>query len=195
MRHYTAFLEQVLTPPRLQHSLGVAQVMGELVEVYHLDQEQASTAGLLHDAAKDLSPEQQAQLIAESGIELTYEEERDYNLYLHGPVGAYFVGRELGITDELVLDAITMHTYCGEGKNWDDPLVWCLRFADLLEPARDWSRVRWLREGEPKLRKLVYTGRMAEAACLQTGMVIEWFDSAGMPVHPNMRRAHAAFLR
>ena len=34
--HYTFFLEQVLTPKRLQHSFGVMQVMGELDKVYAL---------------------------------------------------------------------------------------------------------------------------------------------------------------
>ena len=51
---YRPFLEQVLTPMRLRHSLGVMQVMGELAGVYGLDRDTALAAGLLHDAAKDL---------------------------------------------------------------------------------------------------------------------------------------------
>ena len=38
---YTPFLEQVLTPSRLQHSLGVMQVMQELTPIYALDPEKA----------------------------------------------------------------------------------------------------------------------------------------------------------
>ena len=56
---YLPFLELNLTPARLRHSIGVMHVMTELAEIYSLDLAQAQTAGLLHDAAKDLEPEQQ----------------------------------------------------------------------------------------------------------------------------------------
>jgi HD superfamily phosphohydrolase YqeK len=59
MNSYFPQLEASLTPARLRHSLGVMQVMGELAPVYELNREQAMIAGLLHDAAKDFSPEQQ----------------------------------------------------------------------------------------------------------------------------------------
>ena len=145
--HYIKFIQHVNTPKRLQHSLGVMQVMGELAGVYGLDQDQAETAGILHDAAKDLSPELIARLIHDGGIEIQYECENDYVYYLHGPVGSYFVHQQLGMTDELILDAITSHTYCGNGDNFNHPLTWCLRFADILEPNRNWSRWRWLDTG------------------------------------------------
>jgi predicted HD superfamily hydrolase involved in NAD metabolism len=190
---YHSFLERVLTPPRLRHSLGVMHVMEELADVYGLDREKAQEAGLLHDAGKDLTSEQQVQLIKEGGIEIHYPEETDYTLYMHGPVGAYFVRKELGVSDTLILDAIAMHTFCGSGMHWDDPLVWCLRFSDLLEPNRNWSSVSWLRQEVPNLRVLAYSGQMAKAARLQTGMLIEWFDTVGYPVHPHMRRAYREF--
>lgn len=52
---YLPFLKGLLTPPRLQHSLGVMRVMAELAPIYSLDRAQAMTVGLLHDAARDLS--------------------------------------------------------------------------------------------------------------------------------------------
>lgn len=187
---YVPFLEEVLTPRRMAHSLGVMQVMGELAGVYDIDPEKALTTGLLHDAAKDLAPAQQAEIINEAGIERRHECESDYVHYLHGPVGAYFVQRELGIADPLILDAITMHTYCGNGVAFDQPICWCLRFADILEPTRDWTNVRWLRNGVVRLREAAYAGRMAEGAFLQTGWLIQWFGEEGVPVHPNMERVY-----
>ncbi len=187
---YLPFLEQVLTPNRLRHSLGVMQVMGELAEVYELDREKALAAGLLHDAGKDLSPSQIEQILAEAEIEISSESERDYVLYLHGPVGAFFVHKELGIADPVILDAISMHTYHGYGGNLTSPLVWCLRFSDILEPNRNWSGIKWLRENTVRLRKTVYNGCMAEAAFIQTGWLIKWFDEDEMPVHPNMRKIY-----
>ena len=177
---YLAFLESVLTPERLRHSLGVKCVMKELAGVYSLDREQAQLTGLLHDAAKDMESEHQLALAEEGGVDIGHPCERD-PFYLHGPVGAYVVSRQLGIGDPTVLSAIALHTWCGEGGGGlDFPLLWCLRFADLLEPTRgDW---RWKRE----LRDLAYAGWLEEAALFETRLLIGWFEENGTPVHPNM---------
>lgn len=172
----------------MEHSVGVMQTMGELAEVYGLDREKAQSIGLLHDAGKDLPPGQQKQLIREGRIEIRYPCDNDYNLYLHGPVGSYFVQKELGITDQLILDAITMHTFAKNGENFNHPMVWCLRFSDILEPNRDWDAVKWLRDRVEILRELAFAGRMVEGAFLQTSCLVTWFEEVGMPVHPNMRR-------
>lgn len=187
---YLPFLEIVLTPYRLEHSVGVMQVMGELAEVYELDKEKAQTIGILHDAGKDLPESKINELLDEGNIQITHECETNYVLYLHGPVGSYFVHKELGMVDELILDAIKTHTYYGYGtsKHFDDPMAWCLRFSDILEPTRQWGQEVILLECANKLRKLVYKGRMKEGAFLQTGCLIKWFEEKGMPVHPTMRK-------
>ena len=164
--------------------------MGEFAEIYGLDCEASLTAGILHDAAKDLPLAQQAEILREAKIEICHECEWDYLHYLHGPVGACYVERELDITDTLILDAITTHTYFGNSATFDDPICWCLRFADLLEPSRNWNSVRWLRNGISRLREVVYAGRMAEGAFLQTGWLMKWFDETGVLVHPNMMRVY-----
>jgi len=182
---YLPFLRQELTPARLQHSLGAMQVMGELAGVYALDRDTALAAGLLHDAAKDLDAARYMALVEEAGIEIRYPADADFNHYLHGPVGSYFVYRELGVADRLLLDAITTHTYYG-GPNFDAPLCWCLRFSDILEPNRDWSKTKWLRTAAIRLRDLAFAGRMEEGALFQTGQLVAWFEKTGAPVHPNM---------
>ena len=87
---YYPFLESVLTPARLAHSLGVMQVMGELAEVYGLDQEKARTIGLLHDAAKDLPPDQQEKFIVEGNIRTEDPLTSNYE-YTHGLVGSTLI--------------------------------------------------------------------------------------------------------
>lgn len=187
-RQYSPFLESVLTPARLEHSLGAMQVMGELAEVYGLDKEKAQTIGILHDAGKDLPQSKIEELVREGNIQITYECETNYVLYLHGPVGAYFVQKELGITDELILDAIKTHTYYGTSKYFNDPMTWCLRFSDMLEPTRKWGQEKILLDCAERLQKLAYSGRMREGAFLESGCFIMWFEEKGMPVHPTMRR-------
>lgn len=186
---YLAFLEKVLTPGRLRHSLGVMQVMQELTPIYGLDGEKAALAGLLHDAAKDLPAAPREELIRQGSIPNQAVYERDYLNFQHGPVGAYFVQQELGIRDPILLDAITMHTFWGQGENFNSPLVWCLRFSDLLEPNRNWDeRARIFRVRLPHLRELVFQGQMAQAACFHAGLVLRFLAQIGTPPHPNLQR-------
>ena len=67
---YLPFLNSLLTPSRLQHSVAVMRVMAELTPIHSLDRAQEMTSGLLHDAARDLSSEDQLALAEEAGIEL-----------------------------------------------------------------------------------------------------------------------------
>lgn len=155
-------------------------MMEELAGVYSLNREQAGLTGLLHDAAKDMEREYQVALAEEAGIDIRHPCERD-PFYLHGPVGAYVVSKKLGVDDPVVLSAISMHTFCGQGGGGlDFPLLWCLRFADLLEPTR--GEGTWKRE----LRELAYAGQMEEAALFETRLIVGWFKENGTPVHPNM---------
>lgn len=190
IEQYTAFLEQVLTPARLRHSQGVMQVMGELAAVYALDPLTARVTGLLHDAAKDLAPEEQARLAEAAGVVYRHPCECDYNLYLHGPVGAYYVQKMLGVSEPAVLDAIRQHTWVETKDEVVAPLAWCVRFADVLEPYRVWDgRARILRDGLPALRTVVYSGRLAEAAVMEADLLVRFFEAKGSPVHPNHYRA------
>jgi predicted HD superfamily hydrolase involved in NAD metabolism len=187
INQYLPFLRRAISPKRLEHSLGVMQVMAELSSIYSLDPDRATTAALLHDAGKELTPAQQAEIVAEAKIKLQQPYDLDYVHYFHGPVGSLYVHREMCISDSVILDAITTHTYYGTGANFDTPLSWCLRCADLLEPGRDWSRVKWL-NGIARMRMAAYGGHLAEAAFLETGWLIQWFEADGVPVHPNMLR-------
>lgn len=179
---YLPFLQSLLTPPRLQHSLGVMQVMADLAPLYALDRMQAMTAGLLHDVARDLSSQQQMELAEEAAIQFRDPCER-HPVYLHPLVGAYLVNKELCITNRLVLDAIASHSYAGNGHNTDAQLAQCLRSADLLAPIQQWK-------GMKRLRSVVYAKRVEEATLLQCGWLIEYLQEQRIPVHPNLARQY-----
>ena len=167
------------------------QVMGELAEVYGLDREKARTIGILHDAGKDLPPGVQQQLVEEGNIQIYHACDANYFLYLHGPVGAYLVQKEFGMTDELILGAIISHTYYGSSPYFNHPLSWCMRFSDLLEANRDWRDIELVFNCVKRLRKLAYAGEMEIGAFLHTAMLIKWFEDTSTPVHPNMRLVKA----
>ena len=184
-KQYLPFLTSVLTPRRLEHSLGVMQTMSDLAAVYGLDIEKAQTIGILHDAGKDLPPETWQPLLQEGNIRIRHEAEQDYNLYLHGPVTAYFVQRELGITDEQILGAISTHCYYGDDPYFDDPLSWCMRFSDVLEPTRDWSSEPFLLDCVEHLREIAFAGKMWESALWMAKSLPEWHKTKGFLTHPN----------
>jgi predicted HD superfamily hydrolase involved in NAD metabolism len=181
---YLPYLRDVLTPPRLQHSLGVMQVMGELADIYHLDRAQALRAGLLHDAAKDLSVERQLALAEEAQIEFHHDCER-HPVYLHAPVGAYIVARDLSVTAELVLDAIATHSDGGDKLESNVHFQWCLQAADILAPVTPW-------QGMQKFKTVVYAGQLDEAALLRCGWLKEYFQQANIPIHPNLEKKYQA---
>jgi len=173
---YLPFLQQNLSPQRLDHSLGVMQVMGELAEIYQLDPIQAQTAGLLHDAAKELLPVQLNQLAESANVTFRASCEK-LPIYLHGPVGAYLVEQALGITDSVILTAIAAHSYSGDGQQFHARLARCLRIADVLAPVKPWP-------GMEKLRQIAYSGNLEAATLLQCGWTIEYFSEIDTPLSP-----------
>ena len=184
MNNFLLYLSQRLTPARLQHSQGVMRVMADLVDIYGLDRDQALTAGLLHDAAKDLNQAQLLALANEGGIELTDPCDR-HPVYLHALVGAYLVQRDLDISDQVVLRAIAAHSYARDGLAGDTRLLNCLRVADILAPVEAW-------EGIQKLKRWVYADQLEEGSLLHCGWSIDYFREIGVPLHPNMQREFMA---
>jgi HD superfamily phosphohydrolase YqeK len=172
------FLEELLTRSRLYHSLGVMEVMTDLAAIYSLDRGRAMTTGLLHDAARDLELEVQLALVEEAGIPLLYPCER-HPVYLHALAGVPLVSRALGIPDDRILDAIAAHSYARRGGRYDGLLSRCLRAADLVASRQEWR-------GRERLRCVVYGGCIEEAALLQCGWLIEYFQAEEVPVHPNL---------
>jgi len=187
--NYEGYLRKKITSKRLEHSLGVMRTMEEFARVYGLDKNQAILAGLLHDAAKELTSEEWRPIIRNNNLVLRDAEEYDYHHYLHGPIGAILIQRDLSIEDEEVLWAIATHGYYGPWEQFHRPLGWCLRFADILEPGRDWTNNRWIKEIEAPLRDAAYGGRLMEGALIVAKWLMEWYEATGVAIHPNIRRA------
>lgn len=182
---YTAFVERRLTPKRFEHSVGVMQVMMELASVYNLDETTAMICGILHDIAKEFSLDHQLDLAEKNNISLSTEYDK-HPLFLHGPVGACYIAEKLSITDLIMLDAISHHSYFGNGVALSPLFCWCLRFADMLEPSRNWEDLK------RQLRPVVYSGNVKDGAYLLMKWLIPFHEAASLPVHPNMRRVFQA---
>ena len=178
---YISFIERTLTPERFRHSVGVMQVIAELAPIYGLNERTAMAAGILHDIAKEFSSDDLINFANENNIPLRTAYDR-FPLILHGPVGACFAVQEFGITDAILLDAISRHSYFGNGAALSPSLCWCLRFADMLEPSRNWEGLK------RQLKPPVYSGNMREAAYQLMKWIVPFHEAASLPVHPNISR-------
>jgi predicted HD superfamily hydrolase involved in NAD metabolism len=180
---FIAHLGSQLSPARLKHSLGVMQVMDDLAPIYGLDTRKAHLAGLLHDAGKELPLDRMLSIAAEMNYPLVHPADRD-PLYLHGPASAYVAQHELGITDPLILESIFRHSYVGDGPVLSPVFCWCLRFADLLEPGRDWDEVR------DRTLPVILAGQMGKAAWMLMDWLVPFLRSIGVSVHPSQENLH-----
>jgi len=118
---------------RFNHVEGVAEVAGELADKAGCDKFMAELAGWLHDACKETKDKQLVVEAKEFGIKLLPVEEANGHL-LHGPVAAKTVERDLGITNQLVLHAISEHTLGAVDMTIMSQVLF---LADCLEASRD----------------------------------------------------------
>ncbi len=126
------WLKTRLSDERFHHSLGAQQKAAELAVRYKLSPEQiesAKTAGLLHDCAKLLSPEELLTYCQSHHMTIPQEEIASPQT-MHPFVGAEMVRRELGIYDNEILDAIRYHTTGRAGMSDVEKVVY---IADKIE--------------------------------------------------------------
>ena len=123
-----------LSPRRLEHSLEVAKVAGELAEIFGVDPGQAYHTGLLHDYAKGIAASDLLLIAREHGL-IEDDTETQVPDLLHAPVGAFLLQTELGIDDPAVLEAVRVHTLGSLTMSTLDKIIF---LADMIEPGRDY---------------------------------------------------------
>ena len=146
---YTGYSREILlqkiqmrmSEHRFKHVLGVEEMAIALAEKYGCSPEKASIAALTHDYAKERPDDEFILVIKRDGYDTAL---LDYgNVIWHGVVGASFVERELGITDEEILHAIRVHTTGAAKMSLLDKIIYV---ADYIEPGRVFPGVKEARE-------------------------------------------------
>lgn len=159
----------MVRPRRLGHVLRVAELAAALARAVGADAARAYLAGVVHDVARDLPPEEHLRL-APPECEL---DER-HPLALHGRSGRALLER-WGMTDEVVLRAVEEHT--------TGPVSGCrvsqvVYIADISEPGRGVNgdvRDLAFRDLDAAVRRAVQTK-------------VTYLAGKGLPVHPRTRR-------
>ena len=139
-------LKKRLSKKRYNHSLNVADAAYKLAEQEGEDTHKAYIAGLLHDICKEDDQEQQLALALKGDMNLSGAELSSKALW-HGPAGAYFIKKELGITDPDIMYAVRYHTIGRPGMTKLEEIVY---LADLISDDREYKDV-------DRMRKLAYT--------------------------------------
>ena len=182
----TDAMREVLKPRRFRHVIGVELTAVQLADNLGADGPKARLAALLHDCAKYLPLEEQAEHAKRDGS--TLDPEKD-DMILHAPAGAYLAREKYGITDEAVLEAIRYHTTGKEDMSLLDEIIWA---ADLIEPGRDYPSV-------DKHRSLLLTAN--DQTTFEKGLVLVFNDnicyiqSRGQGLNPATLRARDALAR
>ncbi len=167
-----AFARERLSEKRYAHTIRVADTAERLAAVHGLDRRRTRLAALLHDAAREVPPEEYLLLAEEWNIPIG-DPERESPKLLHGPVAAELARTKLGVEDGEVLDAVRVHTVGGPEMG---PVALALYVADKIEPDRDYPSVN-------RLRKLAEKDLYAAAReALQRAR--DYNEQRGRPTHP-----------
>lgn len=124
-------LKNTLSERRYIHSLGVMEMAVELAKIYNVDEKKAELAGLLHDNAKEMTPEELLKYVDDNNIKIS-EVERINTKILHGKVGADIAKKKYGVSKE-IQEAIEYHTTTNPNMTTLDKIVFV---ADKIELNR-----------------------------------------------------------
>ena len=124
-------LKNTLSERRYIHSLGVMEMAVELAQIYNVDEKKVELAGLLHDNAKEMTPEELLKYVDDNNIKIS-EVERINTKILHGKIGADIAKKKYGVSKEIQED-IEYHTTTNPNMTTLDKIVFV---ADKIELNR-----------------------------------------------------------
>lgn len=139
------FLGERLSKKRYKHSLNVAAAAKKLAEINGADPEKCYITGLLHDICKEISAEEQLELLKRSGFEVSQIELMAPKTH-HAVAGAQFVREHYRIDDPEILTPMRWHTVGKGGMNIYEQILY---MADLISDERSY-------DGAEELRELTY---------------------------------------
>lgn len=170
---YKKIIKPLMGEHRYNHCLNVAKEAQKLAEIYGADKQKAATAGILHDITKEMTKEQQLQIITDGGIILDNIQKNAPKLW-HSISGSVYVRDVLGIDDEDILNAICFHTTGRANMSLLEKIIFV---ADFTSEERNYK-------GIVKMRKK--SRRSLEDAMLY-GLCFTFssLTSRGLAIHPD----------
>ncbi len=170
---------------RLQHTLRVEALAVELARFWHVPEDQARMAALLHDVAKDMPHDQLIRIACKSEDPLVRDmSSTPASVVLHAPVGSLIARDEFGVTDARILCAIAFHT---TGDPSMDDLSKITFLADYCEEGQHFDGVK-------EVRRLLYQD-LDRAMAVALRQILAYVAQHGWPLDERTARAEQAFSR
>src|SRR5690606_24171019 len=104
-------------------------------DLYGAEREPAVVAGLLHDVAREIEPQELLSMAETMGLDID-DVERKAPVLLHGKVGAELLKREWGQDNPVVLQAVAQHI---TGAPVMPLISQIVVIADFAEPVRQFK--------------------------------------------------------
>ena len=130
---YQAKLSELISEKRFDNVNRVSEVAGKLAVKHGEDEQKARLAGLLHDAAKEQSPDKMLEM-GFSDSEIDRETFGSFPKVWHAFVAPEFCKTIFSINDDATLSAMKWHT---TGKEEMTPLEQLVFVEDYIEPGRN----------------------------------------------------------
>ncbi|HBK68528.1 MAG TPA: phosphohydrolase [Firmicutes bacterium] len=161
-----------LSPGRYNHSLGVMDLARKLAHNYQIDEHLPAVAGLLHDVAREIPPQEALSLANFYQLPILEVEQR-VPILLHGKIGAEMLKREWEINNAEILEAVNLHVTGAPKMNIISQII---LIADFAEPGRSLlcSRIA---------RKLAFVDRFTALNYI-FDQKIKYILNSGFLIHP-----------
>lgn len=133
-------VKQNTSESRFEHTLRVADLATKLAHHYKVDADKTWLAAVLHDLEKNISLEENDDLVNLYGLDKKYLGNKNLS---HSKLAAAVSRDKLGIDDEDILNAIAFHT---TGRSDMSMLEKIIFVADTCEEGRAYKEAALLRE-------------------------------------------------
>ncbi|NMC57424.1 MAG: HD domain-containing protein [Eubacteriaceae bacterium] len=130
------YLNKNLSAERYKHTICCAELAVELAQIYGADKEKAYKAGLLHDAAKELSVDKMREHIKNNDMQVDIYMENNSAL-LHAYASAAMAKAMFDVEDAEILNAITYHTTGKENMTLLEKIIF---IADATDESRTYDK-------------------------------------------------------
>jgi len=136
-------LKDLMKPSLFSHSLGTIEFSLTLAKSCpaEADIPMLATASLVHDYGRVFSYEELKEIAVSNGLGLS-EFELDLKPVLHSLVGGYLISRDLGIKDDMIKRAVSIHTIGAVDMTLEEKILFV---SDKIEENRAYNGVERLR--------------------------------------------------
>lgn len=142
-RQLDTYVKKELSDKRYRHTVSVvgeAKRLAKENQMSEVDVRRVVLAAVFHDAAKELSQDEQSRLIEKYGLDKKYL--GNSNL-AHGKLASKMIEDMFDVKDEEIINGISYHTTGRKHMSQVEKVVF---IADAIEPLRDYDGVDAIRK-------------------------------------------------